>query len=153
MYLTDGSWFQVSCMAVRVDRTVPIMVDQEEENNMEATGDTYMPRHSKYPLSTIYFHQSHFAQFPDTPKTGAPAGVQHLKHEHIGESDLNCLYVCWVGEPAHSAGKSCMTQTGEHSTKCLASFSTVLKVAMSWKIELPHTRESSGDKRGAKHKY
>lgn len=41
MYLTDGSWFQVSCMAVRVDRTVSNMADQEEENNMEATGDTY----------------------------------------------------------------------------------------------------------------
>lgn len=28
-------------MALMVDRTVSIMADQEEENNMEATGDTY----------------------------------------------------------------------------------------------------------------
>lgn len=72
----------------------------------------HMPSHSKYPLSTTYFLQIYFAQFPDTPKTGTPAGMQHLKHEPIGESDLNCLYLCWVGEPTYSAGKSCMTKLG-----------------------------------------
>lgn len=110
MYLTDGSWFQVSCMAVRVHRTVSIMADQEEENNTEATGDTHAQ--SFQILSMTYFLQIYFAQFPDTPKTGTPAGMQHLKHEPIGESDLNCLYLCWAGEPTYSAGKSCMTKLG-----------------------------------------
>lgn len=57
---------------MRVDRTAHVLADQEEEHNMEVACDRY------------------------TQILQIPAGVQHLKHETMGESDCNRFYVWWV---------------------------------------------------------
>lgn len=55
---------------MRVDRTAHVLADQEEEHNMEVACDRY------------------------TQILQIPAGVQHLKHETMGESDCNRFFMC-----------------------------------------------------------